>query len=267
MRSTARVLGTSFGAVSRLLVDAGQACAEFHDKAVQGVTSRRIECDEIWAFCYLKQKNAATAGSPEAGGVWTWIGMDRDSKLIVSWYVGTRDADSALVFMQDLQSRLATRVQLTTDGYGAYLEAVGDAFEGLVDYAQLVKQYGYARREEQIFDRRYSPGPPMVFPAKMRAFGDPDMDDVSTSIVERHNLTLRMSVRRLTRLTNAFSKKLERHELAQALYFVWYNWVKQHASLGTTPAVAAGLADYPRDMRWIVGLIKDPVPKSASAQG
>ena len=253
MRSTARVTGVSINTVSKLLVDAGRACAAYHDTNVQGVTARRIECDEIWSYTYAKQKHvpAAIAAPDDAGDVWTWTAIDADSKLIVSWLVGGRDSDYAMEFMDDLRRRLANRVQLTTDGHGAYLVAVEEAFGADVDYAQLVKLYGKGPQET-----RYSPAP-CIGTRKRRVQGLPDMADVSTSYVERHNLTMRMSLRRFTRLTNAFSKKLENHCHALALYFVWYNWCRVHKTLGQTPAQTAGLADRTYGMDWIVGLIGD----------
>ena len=256
MRSVSRVLGISINTVSKLLVDAGKACAEYHDQAVRNVHVNSIQCDEIWSFCYAKARNANTATGviDTAGDVWTWTGIDRDTKLIVSWLVGGRDSGYALEFMDDLQSRLSYRVQLTTDGHKAYLDAVDEAFGGQIDYAQLVKLYGQAPDDPQ--GRRYSPAQ-CVGTRKIPISGRPDMGAVTTSHVERHNLTMRMSMRRFTRLTNAFSKKVQNHCHALALYFVWYNFCRKHKTLGETPAMAAGLADYQRDMRWIVELIDE----------
>ena len=262
MRSVSRVLGISINTVSKLLVDAGKPCAEYHDQAVRNVHVNSIQCDEIWSFCYAKARNANTATGviDTAGDVWTWTGIDRDTKLIVSWLVGGRDSGYALEFMDDLQSRLSYRVQLTTDGHKAYLDAVDEAFGGQIDYAQLVKLYGQAPDDPQ--SRRYSPAQ-CVGTRKIPISGRPDMGAVSTSHVERHNLTMRMSMRRFTRLTNAFSKKVQNHCHALTLYFVWYNFCRKHKTLGETPAMAAGLADYQRDMRWIVELIDEraPAPK------
>ena len=262
MRSVSRTLGISFNTVSKLLIDAGKVCAEYHDKTVRDVHANSIQCDEIWSFCYSKEKNVGRAKGvlDKAGDVWTWTGLDRNTKLIVSWLVGGRDSGYALEFMDDLQARLSNRVQITPDGHGAYLNAVDEAFGGQVDYAQVVKLYGPDPDDPQ--GRRYSPAE-CVRVRKQLVSGTPDMANASTSHVERHNLTMRMSMRRFTRLTNAFSKKVENHCHALALYFVWYNFCRPHKTLGKTPAQAAGLARYKRDMRWIVGMIdvRAPAPK------
>jgi IS1 family transposase len=260
MRSISRVVGVSINTVTKLLVDAGTACAAYHDEHVRGVTASRIQCDEIWSFCYAKAKNVARAKAApgDAGDVWTWSALDSDSKLVVSWLVGGRDSDYAIEFMDDLRSRLENRVQLTTDGHKAYLEAVEGAFGGDVDYAQLVKLYGEPK--EKGPERKYSPS--VCLGARKTAVeGNPDPACVSTSHVERHNLTMRMSMRRFTRLTNAFSKKVENHCHALALYFVWYNFCRIHKSLRVTPAMAAGVTDTLRDMEWIAGLIDAVAPK------
>ena len=261
IRSISRVTGVSKDTVSKLLVDAGKACAEFHDKAVRGVNVRHIQCDEIWSFCYAKQKNAArvTNAIDGAGDVWTWTGIDSDTKLIVSWLVGGRDAEYAIEFMDDLRSRLANRVQLSTDGYGAYLDAVDGAFGGNIDYAQLIKVYGKPSDEDR---RRYSPGDCIAI-RKIDVSGFPNMDEVNTSHVERHNLTMRMSMRRFTRLTNAFSKKMQNHAYAVALYAVYYNFIRPHTTLsGQTPAQAAGLAPQRLTMRQLVKEIDARAPKA-----
>ena len=248
MRSTARITGCSINTITKLLVDAGRACLEYHDRNVRGVRSRYVQCDEIWAFCYAKQKNAGrvTGAQDHAGDVWTWTGIDADTKLVVSWHVGGRDAGSAREFVRDLRVRIANRVQLSTDGHSAYLEAVERAFGADADYAQLVKLYG-----ESPDDPR---GRRVIGSEKVAVAGAPDLDTISTSFVERQNLTMRMSMRRYTRRTNAHSKKLLNHVYANAVYFVWYNFARVHSSLKATPAMAAGLAEYPRDARWIVGL-------------
>lgn len=240
MRSISRVADVSINTVSKLLADAGEACIAIHNEMVQDVKASRVQCDEIWSFCYAKQKNVKKMKeAPEgAGDVWTWTAIDADTKLIVSYLVGGRDAEYAMEFMDDLRSRLANRVQLTTDGHRAYLEAVEGAFGADVDYAQLVKIYGDAPEGQ----RRYSPAQ-CKGAIKRRVEGNPAIEDVSTSYVERQNLTMRMSMRRFTRLTNAFSKKLENHIHALALYFVFYNFTRIHKSLKVTPAMAAGITD------------------------
>jgi len=259
MRSISRVAGVSINTVTKLLVDAGEACAAYHEEHVRNVRASRIQCDEIWSFTYAKAKNVAKAkAAPEgAGDVWTWTGLDADSKMIVSWLVGGRDGSYAMEFMDDLAKRLANRVQLTTDGHRAYLEAVEGAFGDDVDYAQLVKLYGAAPESAK---GRYSPAE-CIGARKERVTGNPDREHVSTSYVERQNLTMRMSMRRFTRLTNGFSKKVENHCHALALYFVHYNFCRLHKSLKVTPAMAAGVSDTLHDMEWIVGLIDARTPK------
>ena len=258
MRATARLADVSFNTVAKLLIDAGKVCADLHDELVQGVTASRIQCDEIWAFTYAKQKNVAKAKAApaEAGDTWTWTALDSDSKLIVSWLVGGRDGEYAIALMDDLRSRLANRVQLTTDGHKAYLEAVEGAFGGDVDYAQLIKIYGDAPKTEG----RYSPAP--CIGARKRAIeGRPVRKDVSTSHVERHNLTMRMQMRRFTRLTNAFSKKFENHMHMVALYTVWYNFIRIHKTLRVTPAMEAGLSETVWDMEDLVRIMDERAPK------
>ena len=253
MRSVSRVVGISINTVTKLLVDAGTACERLHDERVRDVDARRVQCDEIWSFCYAKARNVARAeAAPQgAGDVWTWTGIDSDSKLILSWYVSPgRDSSYAIEFMDDVRERLASRVQLSTDGHRAYLEAVEGAFGGDVDYAQVVKLYGQPPEEEQ---RRYSPAR-CIGVRKTTVVGHPQEADISTSHIERHNLTTRMSLRRFTRLTNAFSKKIENHGHALALYFVFYNFLRPHSSLGgKTPAEAAGLAEKRYGWDWILG--------------
>jgi len=258
MRSISRTVGVSINTVTKLLVQAGDACAAFHDEAVREVEARKVQCDEIWAFCYAKEKNVRTAkAAPQgAGDVWTWTAIDADSKLILSYEVGDRSGATAIEFMDDLRSRLANRVQLTTDGHRAYLEAVEGAFGDDVDYAQLVKLYG----ESPEAEKRYSPAK-CIGARKRRVTGKPERDHVSTSYVERHNLTMRMGMRRYTRLTNAFSKKIENHLHMCSLFTVHYNFCRQHKSLkGSSPAMAAGLSDTLRDTAWIVELIDARAP-------
>ncbi len=241
MRSISRVADVSINTVSKLLEDAGEFCAAFHDENVRGVKARRVQVDEIWSFVYAKQKNVADAkAAPDgAGDAWTWTALDADSKLVVSFFVGGRDGDCAKWFMDDVASRLATRVQLTSDGHKAYLEAVEGAFGCDVDYAQLVKIYGAAPESAK---GRYSPAECTGI-KKTPVEGNPDPKHISTSYVERANLTMRMSMRRFTRLTNAFSKKLENHVHMIAIYTVWYNWMRIHKTLRVAPAMAAGLTD------------------------
>ncbi|HJS84280.1 MAG TPA: IS1 family transposase [Acetobacteraceae bacterium] len=252
MRSVSRVADVSINTVAKLLEDAGTACEAFHDRTVRGVRSKRVQCDEIWAFCYAKQRNVAGAkAAPEqAGDIWTWTALDADSKLIVSYLVGGRDAGYANEFMQDVASRLATRVQLTTDGHKAYLDAVEGAFGADVDYAQLVKMYG----ETPHPPGRYSPAECTGI-KKTRVEGRPDPKHVSTSYAERQNLSMRMCMRRFTRLTNAFSKKAEAHADMVALYTVWYNFVRIHKTLRVSPAMAAGVSDRLWGMEDVVALI------------
>ena len=254
MRSISRTVGVSINTVTKLLVDAGLACAEFHDQAVRNVTASRIQCDEIWSFCYAKQKNVPSAlAAPEgAGHVWTWTALDADSKMIVSYLVGGRDSGYALEFLEDVKARLANRVQLTTDGHRAYLEAMEDAFAGDVDYAQLVKIYGDAPRSDQT---RYSPST-CTGSRRSKVSGNPDPDHISTSYVERQNLTMRMSMRRFTRLTNAFSKKIDNHIHMLSLYFVHYNFCRIHKTLKVTPAMEAGLTDTLHDVGFILDMIE-----------
>jgi phage gp36-like protein len=253
MRSISRVCDVSINTVTKLLVDAGLACAAFHNENVRGVAAKRVQCDEIWAFTHCKQKRVATAKAPPpgAGDTWTWTGICADSKLIVSWLVGGRDGGYAIEFMDDLRSRLANRVQLTTDGHRSFLEAVEGAFGADIDYAQLVKIYG-ASPESMI--GRYSPAECTGI-RKERIEGNPDMEHVNTSYVERQNLTMRMSMRRFTRLTNAHSKKVANHCHALAIYFVWYNWARINSAVRMSPAMAAGLTDKLMDMADIVRMM------------
>ena len=259
MRSISRTVGVSINTVTKLLIDAGNACAAYHDETVRDVKAQKVQCDEIWSFCYAKAKNVrgAKAAPQEAGDVWTWTAIDSDSKMILSWMAGGRDSEYAIEFMDDLCARLANRVQLTTDGHKAYLEAVEGAFGADVDYAQLVKLYGAAPESAK---GRYSPAE-CIGAKKRPVEGDPDLAHVSTSHVERHNLTMRMSMRRFTRLTNAFSKKVENHIHALSLYFVWYNFCRIHKAHKVSPAMAAGVTNTLRDMEWIVGLIDARAPK------
>jgi IS1 family transposase len=240
MRSISRIADVSINTVSKLLVEAGEACLAIHDEHVRNVRSARIQCDEIWSFCYAKQKNVADAKAApaDAGDVWTWTAIDADTKLMVAYFVGDRGAESAKILMDDLGTRLANRVQLTTDGHKAYLEAVEGAFGADVDFAQLVKLYG----PTITAPGRYSPAE-CTGAKKVRREGNPDVAHISTSHVERMNLSIRMQNRRFTRLTNAFSKKLDNHIHALALYFAFYNFCRIHKTLRVTPAMAARITD------------------------
>lgn len=259
MRSISRVADVSINTVSKLLVDAGKACMAFHDEQVRNVKAQRVQVDEIWSFTYAKQKNVATAKAApeEAGDTWTWTAIEADTKLIVSWLVGGRDSEYALAFMDDLRDRLANRVQLTSDGHKAYLQAVEEAFGADVDYAQLVKLYGAA---PESMKGRYSPAE-CIGARKERVEGNPDPKHVSTSYAERQNLTMRMQMRRFTRLTNAFSKKLENHIHMVALYTVWYNFVKMHKKHKMTPAMAANVTDRLWSMEDIAMMVDAAAPK------
>ena len=262
IRATARTAEVSKNTVTKLMIDAGKACADYQDGVLRDLPCRRIQVDEIWSFIYAKQKNVARARSapPEAADVWTWTAICADTKLVPSWRVGDRSGVTAIEFMDDLRPRLANRVQLTSDGHKAYLEAVEGAFGGDVDYAQLVKIYGDAKDAE----KRYSP-PTCVGARKRCVEGKPDPAHVSTSYVERNNLTMRMSIRRFTRLTNAFSKKIENHTHSVALHFMHYNFCRQHKSLdGISPAMAAGVTDRLWDIEDIVRLVDEAAPKSRS---
>jgi len=262
MRSISRVADVSINTVSKLLIEAGEACLAIHDETVRNVKASRVQCDEIWSFCYAKEKNVATAkAAPNgAGDVWTWTALDSDSKMIVSYFVGDRSSESAIILMDDLRDRLANRVQLTTDGHRAYLEAVEGAFGADVDYAQLVKLYGSEGGKSS--EVRYSPAECTGI-RKRRVEGNPDVAHVSTSHVERMNLSIRMQNRRFTRLTNAFSKKLDNHIHALALYFAFYNFCRVHKSLRMSPAMAAGVSDRLWSLEDIVAKIDAmaPLPK------
>ena len=260
LRSISRVEDVSINTVSKLLVEAGDACVDFHNNYVRDVKARRIQVDEIWQFCYAKEKNVpdAKAATEGAGDTWTWTAIDADSKLIVSWLLGERDRISAYHFIADLAERLTDRIQLTSDGLKLYNWAVEGVFGEDVDYAQLIKIFGSPVEGE----KRYSPATCQGTVCTPRQ-GNPDPDHISTSYVERHNLTMRMSMRRFTRLTNAFSKKLRNHALALALYFVHYNFCRIHKTLRVTPAMEAGLDNMPRDAEWIVELVDAAAPKPA----
>lgn len=259
IRSTSRIVDVSTTTVLKVLKDVGAACYEFHNTHVVNVKSERVQCDEIWSFCYAKQKNVNGLMPEGSGDVWTWTALDADTKLIISWYVGDREASSANEFMNDVAGRLSNRVQLTTDGHKAYLKAVEGAFQNDIDFAQLVKMYGGSEGTNET-ERKYSPAE-CTGCKKTRISGEPDLDFVSTSYVERSNLTMRMGMRRFTRLTNAFSKKLENHAYAIALHFVYYNFCRVHKSLRVTPAMEAKLTKRVMTIEDICNLAPIVAPK------
>lgn len=258
INATCRIMGAAKATVLKLLADVGQACAEYQDKALRNLPCKRVQCDEIWSFVGAKQKNV-----PEdkigfgVGDVWTWTAICADTKLIASWMVGSRDGEAARAFIADLATRLANRIQLTTDGHKVYLDAVEDAFAWEVDYAMLVKQYGDGSASPE---RKYSPSN-YIGSKKIKITGNPAKAHVSTSYVERQNLTMRMSMRRFTRLTNGFSKKIENHAHAVALHFMYYNFGRIHKTLRVTPAMQAGIADHVWGLEEIAALVPEPEAK------
>lgn len=260
IRSTARVADVSKNTVLKLLVDAGRACSDYQDRVLRELPCRRIEVDEIWSFVYAKNKNVAEAKNPpqRAGDVWTWTSMCPDTKLVPSWCVGDRTAVTANEFMHDLRDRLANRVQLTSDGYNPYLEAVEDSFGCGVDYAMLVKQYGPRLDEEgnPKSQNEYFKGS-----VKEKISGHPNRKLISTSAVERQNLTMRMSMKRFTRKTNAFSKKIRNHAAAISLHFMHYNFSRIHQTIQVTPAMEAGITRRLWEIRDIVDLTEASLPK------
>jgi IS1 family transposase len=265
IRAITRLTGASKNTVTKLLVDAGKACMAYHDANVRTVKAKRIQVDEIWSFTYAKQKNVATAKAApaDAGDTWTWTAIEADTKLIVSYFVGGRDGECAMWFMDDLASRLANRVQLTSDGHKAYLEAVEGAFGCDVDYAVLNKIYGTV---PEAAKGRYSPAV-CLGAKKERIEGKPDPAHVSTSYVERNNLTMRMHMRRFTRLTNAFSKKVENHAYAVALHMMYYNFVRVHSKLRMSPAMAAGVTERLWEISDIVALVEAEETKGITKRG
>lgn len=254
LRAASRIADVAYNSVARLFADAGCACAEYQDKHFRNLTCRRLQLDEIWSFVYAKAKNVPMARNapPSAGDVWTWMAIDADTKLVPTWHIGQRDGYIAEIFVRDLASRLANRVQITTDGHRPYLEAIEGALGADVDYAMLIKIYGPSPEGQ----RRYSPAECIGYQTRIIE-GEPDPHHISTSYAERQNLTMRMSIRRFTRLTNAFSKKLENHALAVALHYMHYNFVRIHKTLRVTPAMAAGVTD----RLWSVGDIVDVLEK------
>jgi len=257
INSTARMTGVTKPTILKLLAALGSACADYQDRTLRNLKCKRIQCDEIWQFCYAKEKNvpADKKGKFGYGDVWTWVGIDADTKLIPSFMLGYRDGKTASVFIDDLKNRLANRVQLTTDGLKCYLEAVEGAFGADIDYAQLVKIYGSSQDEV-----RYSPAECIGCETKIIQ-GKPDPKNISTSYVERQNLTMRMTTRRFTRLTNGFSKKVENHAYAVAFYTMHYNFCRIHQTLRCTPAMESGITDHVWSLEEIIGLL--PEPKSA----
>lgn len=258
MRSITRLVGCSINTVTKLLIDVGTACNQYQHEHLRNLNCKRIQCDEIWAFCGMKEKNVPSERKGEYGygDVYTWTALDADTKLMLSFLVGKRDADCADAFIADLRERVNGRVQLTTDGHKAYLTAIEKEFGMSADYAMLVKIYG----APQDNVRRYSPAG-FVGAEKTIISGNPDMAKVSTSYVERQNLTMRMSMRRFTRLTNAFSKKVENLEHAVALHFMYYNFGRIHKTLRVTPAMEAGVSDHVWSLEEIAGLIPEPIAK------
>jgi IS1 family transposase len=254
LRATARMTGVARMTVEKLLRDLGAACSVYQHETLRNLSCRRIQCDEIWSFCYAKKKNVTpkiAESHPDAGDVWTWTAIDADTKLAVSWYIGGRDAGAAYEFMQDVADRVKQRIQLTTDAHRPYLQAVEGAFGADIDYAVLQKIYGQDQRESEA---RYSPATCIGCEVKTIS-GEPNPKHISTSYVERQNLTMRMQMRRFTRLTNAFSKKIEMHEHAVALHFMQYNFVRVHQTLKVTPAMAAGVTSKLWEIADVVALL------------
>lgn len=258
IRSIVRITGVAKNTIVRLLTEMGCACAAYHNRTVRDVRVRRLQCDEIWSFVGAKKKNVSLEKKQEGwGDVWTWTAIDADTKLCVSFLVGGRDAGWAQDFMEDCAKRISGRVQITTDGHKVYLEAVENAFGADIDYAQLQKIYG-APSDEEV--RRYSPARCIGCDLKVVS-GDPNPKHVSTSFVERQNLSMRMGMRRFTRLTNAFSKKVDNHRHMVALYFLYYNFARVHSTLRVTPAMEAGLSDHV----WSIEEMCELLPKTESA--
>jgi IS1 family transposase len=259
IRATVRMTGASKNTIAKLLADLGCACAAYHNRAVRKLRVRRLQCDEIWSFVGAKAKNVSAVRKQEGwGDVWTWIGIDADTKLVVSYLVGGRGAGWAKDFMEDCAKRISNRVQITTDGHKGYLEAVENAFGADIDYAMLQKIYGAPAEN----DTRYSPATCIGCDMKVVS-GDPDPKHVSTSYVERQNLTMRMQIRRFTRLTNAFSKKVDNHRHSVALHYMYYNFCRVHQTLRCTPAMEAGLTDHIWTLEELIALLPKPVVKAS----
>lgn len=254
IRATCRMTGAAKGTILKLLSDIGKVCTEYQDRVFKNLSCKRIQCDEIWSFCYAKDKNVPKKkrGRFGYGDVWTWTAICADTKLVPSWYIGRRDLECAIKLMRDLQGRLKHRVQLTTDGHRAYLDAVEQVFGADIDYAMLVKIYGFENPKAP--EARYSPSV-CIGSEQKKINGTPESRHISTSYAERNNLTMRMGMRRFTRLTNAFSKKVENLACAVALHFMYYNFCRIHQSLRVTPAMAAGVTDKLWEIKDIVGLL------------
>lgn len=263
IRSTARMTGVSKNTIVKLLSELGCACAAYHNRTVRNLKVRRMQADEIWCFVGAKAKNVKAEKKQQGwGDVWTWVGIDADSKLVISYLVGGRDGGWAHDFMEDCANRIKNRVQITTDGHKAYLDAVEDAFGADIDYAQLQKLYGSPSEDEQ---RRYSPARCIGCDLKVVS-GDPDPAHVSTSFVERQNLTMRMSMRRFTRLTNGFSKKVDNHRHMVALHYLYYNFCRVHQTLRVTPAMEAKLTDHVWTLEEMIALLPKPTVKTAHTE-
>jgi len=242
LRATSRIADVSINSVVKILVTVGRACQNFHNQKVKKIKAQTVQCDEIWSFVYSKEKNTSEEQKGTGvGDVWTWVGIDPDTKLVISWYIGNRSADDAYIFMMDLKKRLANKVQLTTDGYRPYLNAVPDAFGSRINFAMLVKLYDSKQR--------------YIGAERRTIIGKPDKTKITTAHVERQNLTMRMSMRRFTRESNGFSKKIENHCYAQAIHFVYYNFVRIHKTIRVTPAMEAGIAKEPLEIIDLVQLV------------
>jgi IS1 family transposase len=254
IRATVRMTGVAKNTIAKLLVDLGAACTKYQDETVRNLSSKRLQCDEIWSFNYCKQRNVTAEiqeTNPDAGDVWTWTCLDPDSKLMISWHVGGRTTDDTFQFISDVASRVNERVQISTDGLGQYIPAIVAAFGENVDLGQVIKKFAAGGYNPG----RYSP-PVCVGCENKVVIGDPDPKHISTSYIERSNLTLRMSMRRYTRLTNAFSRKVENHAAMVALFFMYYNFARVHQTLRVTPAMATGLSDHVWEIEEIVGLLE-----------
>ena len=255
VRSTSRMTGVAKGTILRLLETVGKACAEYQDATLRNIPAKRVQVDEIWSFCFAKAKNVKPHHFDDGGyarDVWTFAAIDAETKLVIGWLVGSRDAGSASHFLRDVADRLANRIQLTTDGHRMYLTAVPDAFGNQIDYAQLVKVYGNDPEPQ----KRYSPAH-ITSTTQAAIIGSPDPDHVSTSYIERQNLTMRMQMRRFTRLTNAFSKKIDNHMHQVALFYMWYNFARVHQTLRVTPAMEAGISSHVWSIQEILTLTED----------